>query len=235
MGIEEKILDVFKFAQVVNVDSLEKKVGEPVQEMIENLVDRGIVKECENGYTLTTKGLRLVTTMQDETLSRVSQPLMAVFPIVRREDEILLHKRTKQPFFGYIGFPGGKLEFGETIGERAIIELEEETGLIGKNPKLIAMVSTRSRDETSELIGHNVMFFFEVTDFSGKLIDAVDEGKNFWAKIDEVKTMSPIYPDLIPVLFALKKERPVFIEMNRVKGTDSTTSEILGDYFQWRD
>jgi hypothetical protein len=42
---------------------------------------------------------------------------------VYKNGKILFNERKKQPFLGYIGLPGGKLDFGESIPEQAAKEL----------------------------------------------------------------------------------------------------------------
>lgn len=57
------------------------------------------------------------------------QPTVAVLAIVLREGEVLLVKRKNEPDAGLWGFPGGRLEYGETLGDGACRELLEETGV----------------------------------------------------------------------------------------------------------
>ncbi len=52
--------------------------------------------------------------------------------VLRNNREILLVKRAKKPGRGYWAIPGGHLEYGETLAEAAIRELEEETGIRGE-------------------------------------------------------------------------------------------------------
>ncbi|WP_183650144.1 NUDIX hydrolase [Brucella daejeonensis] len=49
--------------------------------------------------------------------------------ICRREGRFLLVERGKEPWKGWLAFPGGGIEAGETPEEAAIRELREETAL----------------------------------------------------------------------------------------------------------
>lgn len=71
-------------------------------------------------------------------MAEQQKPLVGVALIVMKlaEKEVLLGKRKGAHGAGTWNFPGGKLEY-ETIKERAIIELAEETGLSDKNVRLI--------------------------------------------------------------------------------------------------
>ncbi|MEE8599550.1 NUDIX hydrolase [Euzebya tangerina] len=58
-------------------------------------------------------------------------PIVGVGAIVVRDGRLLVIKRGQPPFEGHWSVPGGRLEFGETLAEGAVRELEEETGLRG--------------------------------------------------------------------------------------------------------
>lgn len=57
------------------------------------------------------------------------KPMLGVLAIVIRGDEVLLVQRKNDPDAGLWGFPGGRLEYGETLEQGACRELLEETGL----------------------------------------------------------------------------------------------------------
>lgn len=59
----------------------------------------------------------------------MSKPLLGVLAIVIRREQVLLVQRKNEPDAGLWGFPGGRLEYGETLGEGACRELLEETGV----------------------------------------------------------------------------------------------------------
>ncbi|TAM87123.1 MAG: NUDIX domain-containing protein [Candidimonas sp.] len=57
------------------------------------------------------------------------KPIPAAIAVVVRDRQVLLVRRGHQPDMGKWGFPGGKIEFGETVQDAAVRELFEETGL----------------------------------------------------------------------------------------------------------
>jgi 8-oxo-dGTP diphosphatase len=109
------------------------------------------------------------------------------------DDRVLLMHRTKEPNLGLWVAPGGKLEFDESPQECALRELAEETGLVGRNPRLRGLITEVSpRKETQWLI-----FIFVVQEVAGDLLDCESihcaEGKLAWVPIDEVTSL-PIPP-----------------------------------------
>ena len=62
------------------------------------------------------------------------------------QDRLLLIRRKFDPFRGQYALPGGFIERGETCEQAALRELKEETGIDGKNPRLIGVYSDPKRD-----------------------------------------------------------------------------------------
>ncbi|SFE65729.1 NUDIX hydrolase [Roseivivax sediminis] len=58
--------------------------------------------------------------------------IRAALAVVIRESRTLLVRRRNKPDAGLWGFPGGKLEPGESVEDAAVRELQEETGLVSR-------------------------------------------------------------------------------------------------------
>src|SRR5437763_3794806 len=58
--------------------------------------------------------------------------------VVVRHGQVLLGIRRGAHGGGTWSVPGGKIEPGETPEQAALRELEEETGLVGRNPRIVA-------------------------------------------------------------------------------------------------
>ncbi|SFE37994.1 mutator mutT protein [Phytobacter palmae] len=56
-------------------------------------------------------------------------PVAAVLGVIVHESRVLLVRRSNPPDASFWGFPGGKIEAGETLEQAAIREVKEETGL----------------------------------------------------------------------------------------------------------
>jgi len=85
--------------------------------------------------------------------------------ILYRDGKILMGKRINShaPKFS---IPGGHLEVGETFEESAIREVKEETGILIRNPKVIAVTNNLETYEQEKL--HYVSVILLATDFSGE-------------------------------------------------------------------
>lgn len=58
-----------------------------------------------------------------------SRPQLAVSAGIFRDGKILLVRRARDPARGVYTFPGGRVEFGESLHEAVAREIREETGL----------------------------------------------------------------------------------------------------------
>lgn len=86
--------------------------------------------------------------------------------------------------WGGITFPGGHVETGESFVDSVIREVKEETGLDIQNPKICGIkwweVNKNKR---------YIVLLFKTNKYSGTLKSSI-EGKVYWAKLDEIKSMN---------------------------------------------
>jgi len=118
-----------------------------------------------------------------------AQPRVGVGAVVLNKGKVLLVKRRFEPSAGYWAFPGGHLEPGETLKEAVLRELLEETSLVGRNPKLLAITEYICLSITGYLKYHYVIVDFLIRDFSGELrLNEESEDAGFFS-IDEALRM----------------------------------------------
>lgn len=67
----------------------------------------------------------------------MTRPVLGALAVVTRGDHVLLVQRANPPDQGLWGYPGGKVEWGETVAQAAVRELREETGIAGRADKVI--------------------------------------------------------------------------------------------------
>jgi ADP-ribose pyrophosphatase YjhB (NUDIX family) len=82
-------------------------------------------------------------------------PVAAAIAVVVRGDRLLLVRRSQKPDAGRWGFPGGKIEPGETIVAAALRELAEETGVAADAVEVLTAVDVIRRD--GETLHHYVL------------------------------------------------------------------------------
>ncbi|WP_090074425.1 NUDIX hydrolase [Cohaesibacter marisflavi] len=85
------------------------------------------------------------------------KPRVAVLSLVVKGRHILLVRRANPPDAGKWGFPGGKVEFGETLEMAAQRELFEETGIRARADRILTTLEAFSRDQSERLQFHYVM------------------------------------------------------------------------------
>lgn len=103
-----------------------------------------------------------------------------------------------------ITFPGGHVEKGESFIDSAKREVFEETGLKVDNLKLCGVIDWCHRKS-----GERYMVILYKTDtYSGELIGETEEGKVFWADIDEIPKMElpPYFDDYLKVFLSYEKQ-----------------------------
>ena len=87
----------------------------------------------------------------------MERPIAGVMAIVRKPGQFLLVRRSKAPDAGRWSFPAGKIERGETLGEAALRELSEETGIVARFGKVLTAVDAIEYDAGGDLRFHFVI------------------------------------------------------------------------------
>lgn len=130
-------------------------------------------------------------------------PIPAVIAVVIHEDNVLLVRRGQEPNKGRWGFPGGKIEIGETIKEAAIRELEEETSIYAKADSTLTIFDVLDRDEEGKIRYHYVLIAVLCQWLRGAPIAASDAAEARWFPIDKLDEKDP---DLIERVLSISKE-----------------------------
>ena len=98
--------------------------------------------------------------------------------LIKDGDKYLIQNRVKQDWPGFT-LPGGKVELNESIEASVIREINEETGLMIKNPKMINYIEWIIENK------RHLCILFMSDEFSGEL-RSNDEGENRFMSLDEL-------------------------------------------------
>ena len=134
-------------------------------------------------------------------MSNLKFPEAEITNMVMVEDKttnkFLVQQRIKS--WKGISFPGGHVEPGESFVDSAIREIKEETGLDIKNLKSCGVIHWSHSKRKNRYI----VFLYKTSDFSGTLLEETEEGKVFWASIEEIQNMelSQNFEKYIPMFF----------------------------------
>lgn len=114
--------------------------------------------------------------MIDATPPRL--PVAAAIAVVVRGDRLLLVRRSHRPDAGRWGFPGGRIEPGETVIAAALRELDEETGVAADAIEVLTALDVIRRD--GETLHHYVLVAVLCRWRQGEGIAASDAHETGW-------------------------------------------------------
>lgn len=166
---------------------------------IKRLLELGYVEKVARGnYRLTLKGKEYANRLDTDQNAIERQPKVAVLlgieKTLNRRRRYLFQQRTKNPWYGYWGFPTGKIRWGETILQAAERELLEETGLKAGRLEIKSVYHERVfLNEAKHAQEDKIFFIVSCKDLNGKLITAFEGGRNVWHSEAQARKLSPRY------------------------------------------
>ncbi|UWR03350.1 NUDIX hydrolase [Ruegeria conchae] len=128
-------------------------------------------------------------------------PKIGALAVVVHENQVLLVQRNKQPDAGLWGFPGGHVEWGETVLAAAARELREETSVIAEPMEYLDNLDLLLRDGEGLIRAHYLLVGVACRYTSGTPVAADDARDAQWFPVDQIKArdlpMSSRVPDLL--------------------------------------
>jgi 8-oxo-dGTP pyrophosphatase MutT (NUDIX family) len=162
---------------------------------IKRLVEVGYIAKNKNGqYSLTAKGKEYANKLDTDQGVIERQPKSAVIIVLQNDNlDVLVLERLKHPFYGYVGYPGGKIRWGETIIEAAARELLEETNLTAKFIYRGVYHEHVKAEESGELLEDKIFHIVGGKLVGGELIKQFEGGKNYWISLGALKKVKKKY------------------------------------------
>ena len=133
--------------------------------------------------------------------------MLATLVYAIRGDEVLLHRRVKDPNKDLWVAPGGKLEPDESPTACAIREMREETGLEIEVPVLRGIMTEVSPRPDYQW----VTFIFAATQWSGALGPAAGIGEFRWVRMAELFALAIPPTDRIFFARVMRLADPPFL------------------------
>lgn len=120
---------------------------------------------------------------------------IGVYGLVIRQGKILLIEQPKGPYMGLFDFPGGGLEFGETIEQALRREFQEELNMGFESMSLLenltATVEVTGEDENSSYLFYQIGLVYAITNVQ-PLSDATSSQNLLKSEWVEPKHLSPL-------------------------------------------
>ncbi|HEY8886341.1 MAG TPA: NUDIX hydrolase [Candidatus Microsaccharimonas sp.] len=213
------ILRELLFMPAARFIELQKTTGlesDHVKFHIARLVELGYIVKNDQSYMLTSAGKEYANKLDTDNNQIERQPKSAIILVIENEaGDLLVQERLKHPYFGFWGFAGGKIRWGETIIEAAARELKEETGLEATLVyKGVYHELTKSK-ETHEVLEDKIFHVVYGSQPTGNLVERFEGGHNEWLSQAVLSTIDKKYKSFAIELSVGKGEQ-AFIEAEQV-------------------
>lgn len=165
---------------------------------VKKLVAAGMVEhvpQTYGQYQLTRKGKEYANRMDTDELVIEKQPKLVVDIGIESGGKFLFQERRKQPYYGYWGFPTGKIRWGETMMQAAARELFEETGLTA-TLRIIGTHHKLDYDEHGDMLEDKYLILVHGVDPQGELIVETETHINHWLTPDEYRQLDKRFGDI---------------------------------------
>lgn len=148
-------------------------------------------------------------------------PLPVAIAAVIKDNKILLHKRIRGDYVGFLGLPGGKIQRGEHPSDTAVREIFEESGIKSAFKNHLGFVSEHLI-ENGEILHHFLLHICELEPEGTDIKINTKEGSLDWFELNDIQN---IKDQIIPSDFLMIKK----IVLNKEKNYYICIIEKVGD------
>ena len=185
---------------------------------INHLIKEGLIIKQNGRYSLTDQGKEFANRMDTDALKLERQAKLAIaIHAVRKNKgttEYLVHRRLKEPFYGWYGSHSGKVRWGENPLDCAQREFLEETGLAGKFT-LKGIVHYHHFHKDGRLLEDKYFWVFRVEDTKGIFKEKVQEGENIWMTEKEYRKLKNVFATFDEMLDVIINKKLVYIDRTK--------------------
>ncbi|MES0826202.1 NUDIX hydrolase [Ruegeria sp. SCP11] len=114
-------------------------------------------------------------------------PKIGALAVVVYDARVLLVQRSKQPDAGLWGFPGGHVEWGETVMQAAQRELHEETSVLAEPLRYLDNLDLLRRDEEGTVQSHYLLVGVACQYQSGTPVAGDDALDARWFPVEQIR------------------------------------------------
>lgn len=133
-------------------------------------------------------------------------PVLAALAVLIEGDRVLLVRRRNEPDAGLWGFPGGRVEPGETVFAAAERELAEETGVAAEAGDFLTVIDVIRRDG-AHLAHHYALVAVLCRGATGAPVAASDASAAEWVPLVDVLAGRLATSERVPEVARLARER----------------------------
>lgn len=191
---------------------------------IKQLMGAGLVEHIKKEYgrySLTRVGKEYANNMDTDNLVIEKQPKLTVDLAVERGDgKFVFQERRKQPYYGYWGFPTGKIRWGESMTEAGARELMEETGLIA-DMRVVGFFHKLDYDADGTILEDKYLCLIHCTNPKGELITETESHANYWLTPDEYNAKANRFGIIEETIGYLRDDKPFVSEKTYTYSSDS--------------
>lgn len=172
---------------------------------LRQLAKNGLIeKTSDNRYQLSVAGRGRAILMDNHSSKFIEQGFTACRVVLTRGEgaskQYLIQRRTRVPYKGYHGDPGGKILFGEDVLEAAARNMKAETGLTC-DMSIAGLVHFKDSYQ-DEVVQDKFFFVIKATNPSGELLAHGITGDNMWMTYEEILANAKVhqgFTDLIEI------------------------------------
>lgn len=173
--MEQKILKQFLYSKKLKFSEIEKAVGVRSNKLnyhLQKLVKKEILIKTDSVYELTESAEYLIPYISDK-----KQALPVLLIQIGNSKEVYLIERTKRPYKGKLGLPGGRLVMGEQI-EWATERIMKEKFNIDVKFKKINSVSIEHVRRKGKVVHSFILFFVKAAPTDSVEFVNIEESKD---------------------------------------------------------